>query len=170
MCGITPMLSIRECVHLTSIDPEENHEKEEVDIEALIRKIEGQAQEERGDQEASLQGPGSRSGAGSPSAPVSRPKAQPSMPLRKLMEYKNKKGDVSSVLAWDDLTHMKLDAGKVKEARPKEVGYIRDKRVYDKIPRTQAVRNKWKVVQVRWIDINKGDDENPNYRSRLVGK
>ena len=47
-CGITAMLSIRESVHLTSIDPEENHEKEAVDIEALIRKIEGQAQEERG--------------------------------------------------------------------------------------------------------------------------
>ena len=25
-------------------------------------------------------------------------------------------------------------------------------------------------MQVKWIDINKGDDENPNYRSRLVGK
>ena len=86
------------------------------------------------------------------------------------MEYKNKKGEISSVLAWDDLTGMRLDAGKVKEARAKEVGYIRDKRVYDKIPRAQALRNKWKVVQVRWIDINKGDDENPNYRSRLVGR
>ena len=86
------------------------------------------------------------------------------------MEYRNKQGDISSAIAWDDLTHMRLDAGKVKEARAKEVGYIRDKRVYGKIPRAQAVRNKWKVVQVRWIDINKGDDENPNYRSRLVGK
>ena len=86
------------------------------------------------------------------------------------MEYQNKKGEISSVLAWDDLTNMRLDAGKVKEARSKEVGYIRDKRVYDKIPRAQALRNKWNVVQVRWIDINKGDDENPNYRSRLVGK
>ena len=86
------------------------------------------------------------------------------------MEYKNKHGDISSAIAWDDLTGMKLDAGKVKEARDKEVGYIRDKRVYDKIPRAQAVRNKWKIVQVKWIDQNKGDDENPNYRSRLVGK
>ena len=60
--------------------------------------------------------------------------------------------------------------GKVKEARAKEVGYIRDKRVYDKIPRAQAARNKWKVVQVKLIDINRGDDENPNCRSRLVGK
>ena len=37
-------------------------------------------------------------------------------------------------MAWDDLTGMKLDAGKVKEAREQEVGYIRDRRVYDKIP------------------------------------
>ena len=65
----------------------ENDEREEVDIEALILKIQGQAQEERGDQEASLQGPGSRSGAGSPSAPVSRPRAQVSVPLRKVTEY-----------------------------------------------------------------------------------
>ena len=65
---------------------------------------------------------------------------------------------------------MKLEAGKVIEARAKEVGYIRDKRVYTKIFRSQASRSGWKVVQTRWIDINKGDDENPNYRSRLVGK
>ena len=36
-CGITAMLSIRESVHLTSIDPEENDEKEEVDIEAHLQ-------------------------------------------------------------------------------------------------------------------------------------
>ena len=38
-------------------------------------------------------------------------------------------------MAWDDMTGMRLDAGKVIEARSKEVQYIRDKRVYDKIPR-----------------------------------
>ena len=73
-------------------------------------------------------------------------------------------------MAWDDLTGMKLDAGKVVEARSKEVTYIRDKRVYDKIPRQQALRSKWKIIRTRWIDINKGDDANPVYRSRLVGK
>ena len=44
------------------------------------------------------------------------------------------------------------------------------KRVYDKIHRQYAMRNKWKVIKTRWIDINKGDDDNPVYRSRLVGK
>ena len=32
------------------------------------------------------------------------------------------------------------------------------------------MRSKWKIIRTRWIDINKGDDENPVYRSRLVGK
>ena len=49
-----------------------------------------------------------------------------------------KKGDVSSALAWDDLTGMRLDAGKVIEARAKEVRYVRDKEVYVKIPRATA--------------------------------
>ena len=26
------------------------------------------------------------------------------------------------------------------------------------------------MIKTRWININKGDDRNPNYRSRLVGK
>ena len=31
-------------------------------------------------------------------------------------------------------------------------------------------RNRWNIISTRWIDINKGDDANPVYRSRLVGK
>ena len=76
--------------------------------------------------------------------------------MGKLTQYRNKAGDITSALASDDLTGMKLDAGKVKEARAKEVGYIGDERVYDEIPRAQAVRNKWKLVQVRWIYIYRG--------------
>ena len=76
----------------------------------------------------------------------------------------------SSALAWDDLTGMLMDAGKVREARSKEVQCIRDKTVYDKISRSQAFRDRWKIIQTRLIDINKGDDENPVYRSRRVGK
>ena len=54
---------------------------------------------------------------------------------------------------------MKLDAGQVVDARSKEVTNIRDKRVYDKIPRHHAMKNKWKIIRTRWIDINEGDDE-----------
>ena len=28
----------------------------------------------------------------------------------------------------------------------------------------------WKIIKTRWIDISKRDDDNPVYRSRLVGK
>ena len=52
---------------------------------------------------------------------------------------------MSSVLVWDDLPGMKLEAGKVIEARAKEVGYIRDKRVYAKILGSQASRIGWKI-------------------------
>ena len=65
---------------------------------------------------------------------------------------------------------MKLEAGKVKEARQKEMQYVKDKGVWTKIPRAVAQARGWKIVKTRWIDINKGDDENPVYRSRLVGK
>ena len=65
---------------------------------------------------------------------------------------------------------MRLTADKVIEAREKEMRYVRDMRVWEKIPRIMAQAKGWKVIKTRWIDINKGDDENPVYRSRLVGR
>ena len=44
---------------------------------------------------------------------------------------------------------MKLAAGKVKEARTKEIQYVRDMRVYDKVPRSHAHRQGWKVIKTR---------------------
>ena len=59
----------------------------------------------------------------------------------KLTCHKDNKGEVTSALAWDDLTGMRLDAGMVIEAieaRAKEVQYVKDKRVYTKITRKEA--------------------------------
>ncbi len=39
--------------------------------------------------------------------------------ILRLMDTGENAGDVSSALAWDDLTGMRLDAGKVQEARAK---------------------------------------------------
>ena len=80
------------------------------------------------------------------------------------------RGTTCFALAWDDLTGINLEAGKVVEARSKEVQYIQGKRVYGKIPRQQALRKGWNIIKTRWIGINEGDDANPVYRSRLVGK
>ena len=68
-CGIAAVLSIREGIHLTSIDPEEHHDRTEVDIEALIRRIEGEAQADREVQEEQAKDEQARKGNGSPSAP-----------------------------------------------------------------------------------------------------
>ena len=55
-------------------------------------------------------------GASGPSALATRTRDS-ELRLGRLTEYKNKKGEIPSVLAWDDLTHMKLEAGNVVEAR-----------------------------------------------------
>ena len=79
----------------------------------------------------------------------------------KLTCQKARDGQITSSPARDDLTGMKLEAGKVIEARAKEVKYIKDKRVYTKVTRNEAHARGWKTIKTRWIDVNKGDDRNP---------
>ena len=72
--------------------------------------------------------------------------------------------------AWDDVTGAMLDPKEVRKARLKELQYIHEKKVWIKIPRRRAIREGYKIVKGRWIDINKGDMTNWNYRSRYVAK
>ena len=46
----------------------------------------------------------------------------------------------------------------------------RQHNTFTNIPRKPAIANGGKIIKTRWIDINKGDDDNPVYRSRIVGK
>ena len=39
----------------------------------------------------------------------------------------------------------------------KELGYINDKSVYEKIPRSEAVSKGMRILKTKWIDINKGN-------------
>ena len=48
--------------------------------------------------------------------------------------------------------------------------FFRNMKVYDKVPRWMATRDGCKVITTKWRDINKGDQRNPNYRARLVGR
>ena len=43
-------------------------------------------------------------------------------------------------------------------------------KVYDRVPRTHQQQHGGKIVGTRWIDTNKGDKINKDYRSRLVGQ
>ena len=42
--------------------------------------------------------------------------------------------------------------------------------MYGKITRSRARAMGIKVIATRWLDINKGDAENPNHRSRFVAE
>ncbi len=44
-------------------------------------------------------------------------------------------------------------------------------RVYDVVPRSEVRKSgKGKLIKGRWLDVNKGDSEKPDVRSRYVGK
>ena len=70
----------------------------------------------------------------------------------------------------DDVNGGILPAEKVKEARRLEMDYLKEKHgVYVTRPRAECFEETGKPpIPVRWLDTNKGDPTNPNYRSRLV--
>ena len=72
--------------------------------------------------------------------------------------------------AYDDVSGQVLCPKEVRRAKMTEIGFIQKKNVYVKVPRKIAFQRGWKVVKTRWIDVNKGDDKNPMYRSRFVAK
>jgi hypothetical protein len=56
-------------------------------------------------------------------------------------------------------------------ARKLEPGFFEKMGVYTRVTRAEAqASGKGKIVQGRWIDVNKGSSEIPDYRSRYVGK
>ncbi len=72
---------------------------------------------------------------------------------------------------WDDMSGEELNSDLVKQARAEEMGEFRKHEVYKKVP----INLCWETIGrapigVRWVDINKGDKVNPEYRSRLVAK
>ena len=71
----------------------------------------------------------------------------------------------------DDLTGQVLKDSLVQEARAKELLYFHSKGVWVKRPKGMAREKTGRAaITVRWVDVNKGDDMVPNYRSRLVAR
>ena len=55
------------------------------------------------------------------------------------------------------------------EARLEEMKQVQEHRVYEKVPIEECWnRTGNNSIKTRWLDINKGDEDNPEYRSRLV--
>jgi len=87
----------------------------------------------------------------------------------KLLNVQIEKGDQQEFK--DSVTGQVLVADLVREARRKEMEYFELMKVWLRRPRADAKRYMGKPpISVRWIDVNKGDDLNPEYRSRLVAR
>ena len=69
----------------------------------------------------------------------------------------------------DAVTGKALPTHLVKKARAEEVAFFRSKPVYQKVPRAQCFARTGKPpIRVKWVDVNKGDEVQPEIRSRLV--
>ena len=56
-------------------------------------------------------------------------------------------------------------------ARLDEIQQIRNHNVDEKVPTTECYQKTGKApIKVKWVDINKGDEINKEYRSRLGAK
>ena len=79
--------------------------------------------------------------------------------------------DVEMAEAWDDVSGKALDPKQVRKARGEEIDYVHEMGLYVKVLVSECYKRTGKApITVRWIDINKGDSESPNYRSRLVAR
>eukprot|EP00435_Cladocopium_sp_Y103_P016599 s3099_g4.t1 len=69
----------------------------------------------------------------------------------------------------DEVSGKPLEANRVREARMEEIDYANRYGVWVPVPIEEAWKETGKApISSRWIDINKGDEERPQYRSRLV--
>ena len=72
--------------------------------------------------------------------------------------------------ATDDVTGEPLDPKLVREARKLEIKYVHEMKLYHKVLRSERIKAGCRPITTRWIDVNQGDTENKNYRSRLVAR
>ena len=90
---------------------------------------------------------------------------EPQEPVCEEPSFENDLFDQFSYEFVDDVSGNKLDPEGVKVARKSEMEFIQKMGVWEVVPRPKC-----KVIGTRWVDTNKGDQQNPNYRSRLVAQ
>ena len=70
-----------------------------------------------------------------------------------------------------DLTGQPLPPDLCRKARATELDYFREKEVWVIRQVAEAIRRTGKPpISVRWVEVNKGDDQCPKIRSRLVAR
>ena len=68
---------------------------------------------------------------------------------------------------YDEASGAKLDPKLVKQSRKEELDWIHKEQVYVRVPASEVTGP---LLQLKWLDLNKGDNECPKMRSRLVAK
>ena len=68
----------------------------------------------------------------------------------------------------DNITHKRLRTQGVIEARSKEIAYVKKRNIYTKVHISEA--DGYQVIDTMWLDVNKGDEDREDIRSRIVGK
>ena len=72
---------------------------------------------------------------------------------------------------YDEIAGKKLNAEEVMRARRGELDEVERLQVWDKADIDECWRHTGKSpITARWVDGNKGDEENHNYRSRFVAR
>ena len=70
---------------------------------------------------------------------------------------------------YDDISGKILDPKGVEKARKDEIKIFEGMKVWEKVPRS-SVPSGTKIIGTRWVDVNKQDEKDPLYRSRLVAQ
>ena len=95
--------------------------------------------------------------------------------MRKLVQHEDEE-EINAVHPGEEqfkdaITGQPLIPELVKAARAKELEYFASKGVWHYRPRSEAMKKMGKPpITVKWVDVNKGDDIEPKYRSRLVAR
>ena len=66
----------------------------------------------------------------------------------------------------DDISGVTLDKELVIKARLTEMNFFKNMGVYTKVKKEKGME----IISTKWLDVNKGDKDKPNFRSRLVGR
>ena len=115
----------------------------------------------------------SREGLRLPADEAARPKLQRGVQrMEEILAAENHPSATRPVRVFKDTTTGQvLNPKLVMAARLKELEYFESKGVWIRRPRSECIRKTGKrPISVKWVDTNKGDDDNPNYRSRLVAR
>ena len=73
-------------------------------------------------------------------------------------------------IAKHDVTGKELVPELVRKTRAEEMACFEECNVYRVVPRSHQKSTGGRAIGTRWVDINKGDAQTPNCRSRLVGR